>query len=94
MFCPPATTVLVQALLARGAESDLDEARAAIDRLATASRTDPGMAIIEVTSLRLRSMVAHADGDETEYRKLRDRYRKMASELGFDGHIAWAEAMP
>jgi hypothetical protein len=52
------------------------------------------MAIIEVTSLRLRSMVAHADGDETEYRKLRDRYRKMASELGFDGHIAWAEAMP
>ncbi len=24
----------------------------------------------------------------------RDRYRKMADELGFEGHMAWAEAMP
>jgi len=94
VFCPPATTVLVQALLARGTDSDLQDANAAIDRLATASPTDPGMAVIEVTSLRLRSLVAHAYGDETGYQELRDRYRKMASDLGFEGHIAWAEAMP
>jgi hypothetical protein len=25
---------------------------------------------------------------------LRDRYRAMARTLGFEGHIAWAEAMP
>jgi hypothetical protein len=25
---------------------------------------------------------------------LRDRYRDMAKTLGFEGHIAWAEAMP
>jgi hypothetical protein len=25
---------------------------------------------------------------------LRDRYRDMARTLGFEGHIAWAEAMP
>ena len=24
----------------------------------------------------------------------RDRYRDMAKTLGFEGHIAWAEAMP
>jgi hypothetical protein len=24
----------------------------------------------------------------------RDRYRHMAKTLGFEGHIAWAEAMP
>ena len=27
-------------------------------------------------------------------RRLRDRYRDMAKTLGFEGHIAWAEAMP
>ena len=25
---------------------------------------------------------------------IRDRYRDMAKTLGFEGHIAWAEAMP
>jgi hypothetical protein len=25
---------------------------------------------------------------------LRDRYRDMAKKLGFEGHIAWADAMP
>ena len=56
----PAATVLVQALLARGTDSDLQEAQAAIDRLATASPTDPAMALIEVTSLRLKALLAQA----------------------------------
>ena len=28
------------------------------------------------------------------YRDYRDRYRAMATSLGFEGHIVWAEAMP
>jgi hypothetical protein len=28
------------------------------------------------------------------YADLPDRYRDMATLLGFEGHIAWAEAMP
>jgi adenylate cyclase len=94
IFCMPATTVLVQALLARGTDSDLHETRDAIDRLAMASPTDPGMALIEVTRLRLEALLAQAQGDEAGYREFRDRYRKMASDLGFEGHVAWAEAMP
>ena len=27
-------------------------------------------------------------------RSFRDRYRDMATTLGLEGHIAWAEAMP
>ena len=30
----------------------------------------------------------------TAYRDFRDRYRDMATTLGFEGHIDWAEAMP
>jgi adenylate cyclase len=93
IFCMPAATVLVQALLARGTDIDLQEAQAAIDRLATASPTDPGMALIEVTSLRLKALVAQARGDEVGFREMRDLYRKLASDLGFEGHIAWAAAM-
>jgi adenylate cyclase len=94
IFCPPATTVLVQSLLARGTDSDIQESHAAIDRLAKASPTDPGMALIEVTSLRLKALLAQAHGDEAGYTELRDRYRKIASDLGFEGHMKWAEAMP
>jgi hypothetical protein len=33
-------------------------------------------------------------GDDARYRDSRDRYRDMAKTLEFEGHIAWAEAMP
>jgi hypothetical protein len=48
----------------------------------------------EITLLRLRALLAHANQDNTSYPHYRDRYRKMATSLGFEGHIAWAEAMP
>jgi len=86
------TGVLVETLLERGAEGDLAEAREAIDRLANL-RADPGSAIPEITLLRLRALLARARGDEAGYRDYRDRYRRMAESLGFEGHIAWAEAM-
>jgi hypothetical protein len=87
------TGVLVETLLDRGADGDLTEAEAAIERLA-AARAEEGMAIREIWLLRLRALLAQAHGDETGYRDYRDRYRDMAKTLGFEGHIAWAGAMP
>ena len=88
-----ATTVLVEALLQRGGDADLEDARAAIDCLA-AVPTDPGFVLYEITLLRLQALLARAHGDDARYREYRDRYRDMAKTLGFEGHIAWAEAMP
>ena len=88
-----ATTVLVEALLRRASEGDIAEAQAAIDRLA-AVPTDPGFVLHEIPLLRLRVLLARARSDEAAYRDFRDRYRDMARTLGFEGHIAWAEAMP
>jgi ATP/maltotriose-dependent transcriptional regulator MalT len=87
------TGVLVEALLERGTEGDLAEARKAIDRLASLSADDRS-ATRDITLLRLRALLARAHGDETGYRDYRDSYRDMARSLGFVGHIAWAEAMP
>ncbi len=89
----PATSVLVETLLDRGAESDVSEAEAAIERLAAAP-TDEGLVTREVWLLRLRALLARAQGDEDSYREYRDHYRDMATSLGFEGHIEWAEAMP
>jgi hypothetical protein len=90
-FCSWATGVLVDALLDRGHETDLLEAESAIDRLSAAPIDD--LVVREVTELRLRALLADARGDEAAYRDYRDRYRAMANELGFEGHIARAEAM-
>ena len=43
--------------------------------------------------LRLRALLARARGDDVAYRDLVNRYRDMAKTLGFEGHIAWAEAI-
>jgi hypothetical protein len=88
----PAVTVLVESLLQRGAEGDLSEAEAAIERLA-AVPTDPGYVLNELPLLRLRALLARAHGDESGYRDFADRYRAMANSLGFEGHTAIAEAM-
>jgi hypothetical protein len=89
----PATGVLVETLLDRGAESDLVEAEAVMEWLAAAP-ADQGLVIREIWLSRLRALLARAHGDDARYREYRDRYREMARTLGFDGHIAWAEAMP
>jgi class 3 adenylate cyclase len=89
----PATGVLVETLLDRGAESDVAEAEAAITRLATAP-ADEGLVIRDILLLRLRALLARAHGDDAAYTHFRDGYRDMARTLGFEGHIAWAEAMP
>jgi adenylate cyclase len=86
------TSVLVEALVQRSGDADLEEAHAAIDRLA-AVPTDPGFALHETCLLRLRALLARARGDETGYRGFRDRYRALATSLGFEGQMKWAEAM-
>ena len=48
----------------------------------------------EIALLRLRALLAQARGDAAAYRDYRDRYRDMATSLGFEGHMQWAEAMP
>ena len=52
-----------------------------------------GWAIRDITLLRLRALLTRARGDSVAHRDLVDRYRSMAESLGFEGHIAWAEAM-
>jgi AAA ATPase domain/Adenylate and Guanylate cyclase catalytic domain len=89
----PATGVLVETLLDRGADGDMAEAEAAITRLADAP-ADDGLVIREIWLLRLHALLARTHRDETTYRDYRDRYRAMATELGFEGHMAMAEAMP
>jgi class 3 adenylate cyclase len=91
--CILATGLLVETLLDRGAGSDVAEAEAAIERLAEAP-ADEGLVMREIWLLRLRALLARAHGDTEADKQLRDRYRAMARTLGFEGHIAWAEAMP
>jgi adenylate cyclase len=88
-----AASSLVEALLQRGGRRDLADAQRAVDWLA-AVPTDEGFVLNEITLLRLRALLAQANRDDESYRDYRDRYRKMAIDLGFEGHMAWAEAMP
>jgi hypothetical protein len=87
------TRFLVETLLDRGTDSDVAEAEAAIERLA-AVPADEGLVMRDIWLLRLRALLVQAHGDATAYADFRDRYRDMAKTLGFEGHIAWAEAMP
>jgi hypothetical protein len=93
LYAVPATGFLVETLLERGAGGDVQEAEAAIDRLA-AVESDDGLVLRDLWLLRLRALLAKARGDESAYRDYRNRYRAMATSLAFEGHIAWAEAMP
>jgi hypothetical protein len=89
----PATGVLVETLLDRGADADLAEADAAIERLAAAP-ADEGLVARGIWLLRLRALLAQAHGDSHAYAHFRDRYCDMAKALGSEGHIDWAQAMP
>ncbi|EHB46977.1 adenylate/guanylate cyclase [Mycolicibacterium rhodesiae JS60] len=88
----PATGVLVETLLDRDAPGDVAEAEAAIERLAVAP-ADDGLIVRDTWLLRLRALLARARGDDVGYRGFASRYRAMAESHGFEGHIAWAEAM-
>jgi hypothetical protein len=86
------TAILVETLLDRGADGDVEEAQSAIERLAPAS-ADDGFVARDIVVLRLRALIARARGDEVAFRDLVQRHRAMATDLGFEGHIAWADSM-
>jgi len=67
----PTTALLVEALLRRGKDTDLQDAQAAIDRLAAVS-TEPGFVMHDIWLLQLRALLARARGDEASYRDFRD----------------------
>jgi hypothetical protein len=52
------------------------------------------LAVRDIWLLRLRALLARVHADVAAYPNFRDRYRAMARTLGFEGHIAWAAAMP
>ena len=81
----------METLLKRGSRHDVAEAQEAIDRLP--NLPDDDSAMLEITLLRLRALLARARGDHVAYRDLVSRYRAMAESLGFEGHIDWAGAM-
>ena len=91
--CDVGTSDFVEALLARGKDSDLAEAEDAIDRLA-ATRPGSTWAVRDIYVLRLRALLGQARGDDAAYRDFRDRYRAMADELGYEGHMKWAAELP
>ena len=92
IFRGPATTVLVEALLARGSNADLEHAQRAIDRLASVP-TEPGYVLHELPVLRLRALLARARGDAPGYQRLAGRLRITAQEADFAGYLAQADAM-
>ena len=75
-----ATAVLVEAMLRRGSDDDLEDAQAAIARLA-AVPTDPGFVLNEIPLLRLRALMAQAHGDDAALPRL-------SGSLPRDGDIA------
>ena len=77
----PATGVLVETLLDRGADGDVAEAEAAIERLAAAP-ADEGLVIRDIWLLRLRALLARAHGDDAAYARL-------SGSLPRHGEIAW-----
>jgi adenylate cyclase len=87
-----ATEIMVELLLQRGEPADIAAAREAIERL-EALPVEPGVVVHKIALLRLRTLLAQARGDEVEYQQYRDQYRAMANKIGFEGHIAMAEAM-
>lgn len=84
--------MFVETLIEQGTGHDLAEAGAMIDTLHAAPAD--GSAVRDVWLLRLHALMARARGDDDLYAALRNRYRDMATSLGFEGHIDWAEAMP
>ena len=87
------TWSLVEKLLARSGDGDIDAAEVAVDRLAAALPHAGGTFTASVV-LRMRALLARAHGDQTGYRDYRDRYRAVAKDLGFDGPMMWAEELP
>jgi adenylate cyclase len=91
-FCTWGTQALVEALVQDGADRHLDEAEAALERLAAVPELHES-AYCALVLLRLRALLARARGDEAGCRDFANRYLDLALSLGFEPHIAMAEDM-
>jgi hypothetical protein len=69
----------------------MDKADRVIQRLATGP--DEALMYREVWLLRMRALVARARGEEIRFSELAQRYRVLATSLGFEGHMAMVAAM-
>lgn len=78
-----AVTALVEALLAHGTDAAVQEAQAAIDRLA-AVPTDDGFLLHELVVLRMRGLIARAQGDHAGHDEFMARLRARSLEVGFE----------
>jgi adenylate cyclase len=92
IYLGTAVNAFVEVLLQRGADADVREAAAAVERLAAAP-TEPGFVMYDVVLLRMRALLARARGDLGAYGDYVGRYRAMATSLGFEGHIATSGTM-
>ncbi|MCV7169516.1 AAA family ATPase [Mycobacterium manitobense] len=92
-WCNPTTRILVETLVSRGTEADLREAEIAVDRLEAGPR-HAGLAMRHTVVLRCRALIAQARGDDARYVDLLDGYRTAAADHRYQGHAAWAAAMP
>ena len=80
--------------LARGTDSDLSEAEAIIDRLAASLRPVRHGSRVTSTCFGFAPCWLPHASNVAAYRELRDRYRQMANDLGYEGHMKWAAEMP
>ncbi len=85
-------SVLVESLLRRASNGDIEEAQAVIDRLA-AVPTEEGFVLNEIPLLRLRALMARERDDGVGYREWADRYRARAVSCGYQVHMAIADQM-
>ena len=89
----PATGVLVETLLDRGADGDVAEAEAAIDRLAAAP-ADEGLVIRDIWLLRLRALLARPTATRPPTATIGIATARWRHRLASRGTWQWAEAMP
>ena len=89
-----AVAALVETLLGRAQSGDIEEANDVLEDFAATIAAGGSWASRDLTMVRLKALLAQARGDDAAYRDYRDRYRVMANELGFEGHMQWAAAMP
>jgi adenylate cyclase len=82
-----AATVLVESLLIRRADGDLQQAQAVVSRL-TAVSVEPGYVFNELTVLRLRGLLARANGDAVACQQFMHGYRAKAAAAGFEPLVA------
>ncbi|OBC17134.1 cyclase [Mycobacterium sp. 852013-50091_SCH5140682] len=83
---------MVETLLERGTDHDLAEAEEAIMRLGDL-RAEQDSAMCTLMMLRLRALLARARGTDVAFRDWAFQYREMAESLGFEVHIAQANAI-